>query len=146
MGERPALNSPRTQSRSRLSINQFQKSYRETSDDLLFLVTVDSKGGPTILTKVFRNIISYSLRAHENENLGVLAADLIEMLDEFTTLFKVRAYLDNLLYVMVCSEFHGTDVDLDEIVKKILEMITVKNEIPRRKSGSILRMLVSGHL
>lgn len=43
------------------------------------------------------------------------------MLDELVALLKLAADFDNLLDVMVCSELHGANVDLDGIAQEILK-------------------------
>lgn len=66
---------------------------------------MDSQGRPTILTEVLRNIICYSLGANEDQDLSVLLADLVQVLDELRTLFKITANFDDLLDVVVGRKF-----------------------------------------
>ena len=120
MGERPALNSASTQSRSRLhrkmSANAHE-SYRRYS---LFLVTVDGQCWPSILTEVLCDIVRNTFCADENEYLRVLLTDLVEVLNELRPLLKVTADLDNLLDVVVGRQLSRADVNLDEVLQEVL--------------------------
>ena len=44
-------------------------------------------------------------------------------------LVEIRAYCDDLTYVVICSKLHGTDVYLYEIVKEILRQVRGKTKI-----------------
>ena len=79
---------------------------RKCHPHVLFLVAVDGQRWPPILSQVLGDIIGHSLGADENEDLGVLGADLVEVLEEFSTLFIVRADLNVLLDVVVISQVH----------------------------------------
>lgn len=120
MGERPALNSPRTQSRSRLHDSQRKPATRKRGKNELFLVTVNGQGRPALLTKVFGNLIGNTFCANEDENFCVLGADLVQVLLHLTTLLKVAYDFDNLRDVVVGSELHGTNVALDHVCQEIL--------------------------
>ena len=76
---------------------------------------------PTVLTKVFRDLVCDSLSADKDENLSVLSADDIKMFDQLGALLKVAADFDDLGDVMVCCELHRTNIDLDKVFQKILE-------------------------
>jgi hypothetical protein len=86
---------------------------------LLGFVTVNSQRGPSVLPQELGEVVRDTLGAHEDENLCVLLTDLIEVLDELSTLFKVGAHLDVLSDVVVGGEVHGTDVDLDKVVLEV---------------------------
>ncbi len=120
MGERPALNSLKTQSRSRLRILQLEGIYRPLMRYALLLISVDGQCWPSILTEVLGDVIGDTLRAYENENLCVLLADLLEVLDELCPLLEVTHDLNDLLDVVIRSEFHRADVDLDEVFQEVL--------------------------
>lgn len=75
---------------------------------------------PTVLTEVFCDIISDTLRGDEDQNLSVLVTDDVEMLEELAALLEIGTNFDHLSDVVVSSQFHRTDVDLDEIVQEIL--------------------------
>ena len=81
---------------------------------------MDGQCRPSILTEVLRDVICNALRPDEDENLGVLLADLLEVLDELRPLLKVTYDLNDLLDVVVRSKFHRTDVDLDEVLQEVL--------------------------
>lgn len=76
---------------------------------------------PTVLTKVFRDIVCDPLSADKNENLSVLSANDIKMLDQLGAFLKVAADFDDLGNVMVRCELHRTNIDLDEVFQEILE-------------------------
>lgn len=81
---------------------------------------MDGEGGPPVLTKILGNIICYPLGANEDENLRVLLTDLIQVLDEFITLLEVAADFHDLLDVVICGQFKGANVDLNEVFQEIL--------------------------
>ena len=85
---------------------------------------MDGKGGPAILTEVFGDIVRYTLSGNEDENLGILCTDLVEVLDELVSLFEVAANLDDLLDIGVSGELHGADVDLDRVSQEILSGVS----------------------
>lgn len=87
---------------------------------LLFLVSVDRKSRPPILAQVFCNVVRNTLSADENEHLRVQGTDMIQMLNELRTLLKVSADLNVLLDVVVSGKLHRPDVDLNEVIQKIL--------------------------
>ena len=76
------------------------------------------------MTEVFGDIVRYTLSGNEDENLGILCADLVEVLDELVSLFKVAANLDDLLDIGVSGELHGADVDLDRVTQEILSGVS----------------------
>jgi hypothetical protein len=63
---------------------------------LLLLVTVDGKRGPSVLTEVLGQVVGDPLGTDEDEDLGVLRRDLLEVLDQLAALLKVGADLDDL--------------------------------------------------
>lgn len=119
IGERPALNSLKTQSRSRL---QKWISYvnGNAEYDSLFLISMNSKSRPPVLTKVLGNIVCDSLGADEDEHLSIFLAYLVKMLNELRPLLKVTADLDDLCNAMVGGKLHRSNVHLDEVLKEVL--------------------------
>jgi len=92
---------------------------------------MNSKGGPALLSKIFCNIVRNSLSGHKNEDLGIFCTNLIEMFDQFVTLFEVAANFNDLLDVVVCGQLHRTDVDLYHIPKEVLEWDNHENKDKR---------------
>ncbi len=76
---------------------------------------------PTVLTKVFCDLVCDPLGADKDENLSVLSADDIKMFDQLGAFLKVAADFDDLGNVMVRCELHRTNVDLDKVFQEILE-------------------------
>ena len=68
------------------------------------------------MTEILRNVVRDVLSTDEDQHLIMLLADLVEVLEELRPLLKVADDLDDLLDVMVGSEHHGADVDLDEVL------------------------------
>lgn len=103
MGERPLLNSPRTQSlscccysrtevfRSAMNITQTRSKRRETN-----LVAVDRQRRPTVLTEVLGEVVGDALGRGKDEDLAVLGRDLFEVPNELLSLVIVGAHLDDL--------------------------------------------------
>lgn len=120
IGDRPDLNSPNTQSRSRLRGLSTSGNYRKSGGNLLFFVAMDGKSWPPIRAQVLGDIISDSFRAYKNEDFGAFLADLVKVFDQLGSLLKVGAYGDDLTNVVVSCQLHRTDIDLDEVVQKIL--------------------------
>lgn len=89
--------------------------------DSLFFVSVNRKCWPTILAEIFGDVVGHTLRTHEDKYFGVFTANLIEVLDEFTALLKVGADFDMLSNVVVSSELHRADVDLNHVVEEVLQ-------------------------
>ena len=87
---------------------------------VLLLVSVDGQRRPSILTEILRNVVRNTLSTDEDQHLRMLLADLVEVLDELRPLLKVADDLDDLLDVVVGSELHGADVDLDEVLQEVL--------------------------
>lgn len=87
----------------------------------LFLVTMNGKSGPAILTQVLCNIVGHSLGGNKDEHLGVLSADLVKVLDELIPLLKVAANFNDLLDVRIGCQFHGANVHLNEVLEEILQ-------------------------
>lgn len=83
---------------------------------------MDGQRRPSILTEVLGDVVCYSFCTDKDEYLGVFLTDLIEVLNEFRTLLKVAADLDNLLNIVVGGELRRTDVDLDEVLQEILDI------------------------
>jgi hypothetical protein len=84
---------------------------------------VNGQCWPSILTKVLGDVVRDALSTDKDEHLGVLAADLVEMLDEFVALLKVAADFNDLFDVVVGSEFHGADVNLNKVFQEVLNMV-----------------------
>ncbi len=76
---------------------------------------------PSFLPKILGDVICDTLGADEDENLSVFRADLVEMTLQLASLLKVAADFHDLLDVMICRQFHGSDIDLDHVPKKILK-------------------------
>lgn len=81
---------------------------------------MDSECGPAVGSEVLGQVIGDSLGTNEDEDLGILARDLLEVLEEFVSLVVFGNNVDDLLDVVVGSQLEGTNVDLDEIVLEIL--------------------------
>ena len=82
---------------------------------------MNGKRRPAILAKVFRDIIRDPLSANKDENLSILSADDIKMLDQLGTLLKVTADFNELCDVMICRELHRTNIDLNKVPQEILK-------------------------
>ena len=82
---------------------------------------MDCEGWPPVLTEVFGNVVRNSLGGNENKDFGILSANLVKVFDQFVALLKIAADVNNLLNVMVGSQLHGANVDLDHVLEKILE-------------------------
>src|SRR6266852_4861373 len=76
---------------------------------------------PTVLTKVFRDLVCDPLSADKDENLSVLSANDIKMFDQLGAFLKVAADFDDLGNVMVGCELHRTNVDLNKVFQEVLE-------------------------
>lgn len=86
---------------------------------------MDGKSWPAVLTKVFGDVVRNAFRPDKYEHLSVLRADLIKMSDQLSTLLEVTADFDNLLDVVVGSEFHRPDVDLNHVFQEVLEIVSL---------------------
>lgn len=87
---------------------------------VLLLVAVNREGGPSVLAKESGNIVSDTLGANKYENLVLLVLhNLFEVLDHLVTLLHIGADFDNLSNSVVGSKVHGTNVDLNEVVKEV---------------------------
>jgi hypothetical protein len=93
---------------------------------------VNSECWPTVLTKVFRDVICDPLSADKDENLGILSADDIKMFDQLRAFLKVAADFDDLGNVMVRCELHRTNIDLDKVFQEILKE---NCQIPKKKDS-----------
>jgi hypothetical protein len=82
---------------------------------------MNGKRWPAILAKVFCDIIRNPLSANEYENLSILSADNIKMLDQLGTLLKVTADFNNLGDVMIRCELHRANIDLNKVLQEILK-------------------------
>ena len=95
----------------------------ELSEDpvslLLLLVTVDGERGPSVLSEVLCDVVGDSLGGGEDDDLGVLVRDGVEVLDELASLLKVGADLNELLDVVVGGELHRSNVDLDRVLEEV---------------------------
>ena len=81
---------------------------------------MDGQRWPSVLTEVLGDVVGDTLRAHEDEDLGVFLRDLFEVLAELRPLLKVTYDLNDLLDVVVRGKLHGADVDLDEVLQEVL--------------------------
>ena len=76
---------------------------------------------PTVLTKVFRDVVCDPLSTDKDENLGILSADNIKMFDQLGAFLEVTADFDDLGNVVVRCELHRTDIDLVKVFQEILK-------------------------
>ena len=81
---------------------------------------MDGQSWPSVLTEVLGDVVRNTLGANEDEHLRVLLADLVQVLDELRPLLEVADDLDDLLDVVVGSELHRTNVDLNEVLQEVL--------------------------
>jgi hypothetical protein len=81
---------------------------------------VDGKCWPSVGSEVFGEVIGNSLGTNENEDLGILARDLLEVLEEPVSLVVLGNNLDDLLDIVVGGQLERTNVDLDKVVLEIL--------------------------
>ena len=81
---------------------------------------MDGQSRPTVLTKILRNIVCNSFRSHEDEDFGILLADLVKMLDKFGSFLEVAADFNNLRNAVIGGELLGSNVHLDEVLEEIL--------------------------
>jgi hypothetical protein len=86
----------------------------------LLLVSVDSERGPAVLPHELGQVVSNTLGRNENDDFGVLLRDLLEVLEEPWSFVVLGHDLDELCDVVVGSELHGTDVDLDVVMQEVL--------------------------
>lgn len=87
--------------------------------NVLFLVTVNGECWPAVLAEVLGDVVRRTLRRDEDEHLGVLGADLLEVLDKLIALLEVADDVDDLLDVVVGGEFHGTNVALNHVLQEV---------------------------
>ena len=97
------------------------------NQDLLLFISMNSKGRPALLTKIFCNIVRNSLSGDKNKDLRIFCANLIKVFDQLVALFEVAANFNDLLDVVVCGQLHRTDIDLYHIPKEVLECDITKN-------------------
>jgi len=86
---------------------------------LLLLVSVDGQRRPSVLPQKLGQVVGDPLRTDKDQDLGVLLRDLVEVLDELASLFKVGADGDFLGDVVVGLQLHRTDVDLDQVLLEV---------------------------
>lgn len=84
---------------------------------------MDGQCRPSVLPEVLGDVVCDTLRADEDEHLGILLADLVEVLDELRPLLKLSTDLDDLGNVVVGGELHGSDVHLNEVLEEILQVV-----------------------
>lgn len=120
MGERPALNSPSTQSRSRLYAHISNYVQQPKLVNILFFVTVNGERRPAILTQIFGDIVRNPLCTNKNQDFSILLANLVKMFDQLVAFFEVTADFDDLRDVVIGRKLHGTNVNLNEILQEIL--------------------------
>ena len=107
---------------------------------LLLLVTVNGERRPSVLARVLGEVVGDALGADEDEDLGRLGGDLLEVLDEpewrrtsarsereerendnvLATLLKVGTDLDDLSDAEVGGELERSDGDLNEVLEVLL--------------------------
>jgi len=83
------------------------------------LVTVDSQSGPAFRPEELGEVIGDSLGADEDDDLGVLFRDLVEVSDKLVSLAVGGSDLDVLGNVVVGRQLHGSNVDLNEVVLEV---------------------------
>lgn len=103
---------------------------------------MDGKSWPAVLTEVFGDVVRNAFRPNKYEYLSVLRADLIKMSDQLSALLEVTADFDNLLDVMVGSEFHRPDVDLNHVFQEVLQRVSL---IMQPSNIECLHLQVSAH-
>lgn len=81
---------------------------------------MDSKSRPPVHAEIFSDIVRNSFGTNEDEDFGVLSADLIQVFDQLRPLLKLTANGDDLLNVVIGCELHGPDVTLNEILQEVL--------------------------
>jgi hypothetical protein len=86
---------------------------------LLLLVSVNGQRRPSVLPQKLGQVVGDPLGTDKDQDLGVLLRDLVEVLDELASLFKVGADGDFLGDVVVGLQLHRTDVDLDQVLLEI---------------------------
>lgn len=84
---------------------------------------MDGQCRPSVLPEVLGDVVCDTLRTNKDEHLGVLLADLVEVLDELRPLLKLSTDLDDLGNVVVGGELHGSDVHLNEVLEEILQVV-----------------------
>ena len=72
------------------------------------------------MPQVLCDVVRYPLRGDEDEDLGILRTNFLQVIDHFVALLKVTADFNDLLNIVVGSELKGSNIDLDEIFQKIL--------------------------
>ena len=82
---------------------------------------MNSEGWPPVMTKILCYVVGHSFSTDKDENFSIFLANLLQMLDEFVALLKLAANINDLLDIMVRSELHGADIDLNKITQKILQ-------------------------
>lgn len=95
----------------------------------LLLVTVNGECRPTILTKILGNVVCHTLRADENQDLGILTTDHVKMLQQLIALLMLGADLNVLLNIMISRQVERTDIDLDEVGQEILRGCDVSETV-----------------
>ena len=81
---------------------------------------MNGQGRPAILAQVLRDVVCDALGTYEDQDLSIFLTNLVQVLDEFRTLFKVAADLNNLLDIMIGGKFCGADIDLNKVFQEIL--------------------------
>lgn len=80
---------------------------------------MNSQRGPSVLPQELGQVVGDSLGTDKDQNLGVLGRDLVEVLDELSSLLKVGADGDFLGDVVVGLQLHRTNVDLDKVLLEV---------------------------
>ena len=78
------------------------------------------------MPKVLGNVVGHPLRPDEDKYFSILLADLVEVLDELIPLLEITADFNNLGDVVVSSELHGANIDLNEIAQEVLYRHEIK--------------------
>lgn len=89
---------------------------------------MDGECRPTVLAKVLRNVVCNALRADEDQDLSVLTANHVKVLQQSIALLVLSDDFDVLLDVVVSRQIERTNVDLDEVAQEILRNATSGNK------------------
>lgn len=113
------------------SRQQLDKQFDLENENMnsLFLVSMNRKSRPAILTKIFCDVVCNSLCPDEDQHLGILSTNLIKMLDQLCSLLEITADFNDLLDVVIGGQLHRSDVDLNHVFQEILENASAQREI-----------------
>ena len=82
---------------------------------------MDCQSWPAFLAKVLGDVVCNPFRGDKDQDFGILFTDFFEMASEFRLLLEWIANFDDLRDIVISSEFHRADVNLDHISEKILQ-------------------------